>query len=101
MLFVRNTEDSTMIVEDNLKRQFINCYHYKNVNDLLGCAKGVSINVANDTEYSCTEVEGIKAYASFDSVWGITEREVKLYGKTIIQIVETDDNIVNDEDIVG
>ncbi|MBE5737899.1 MAG: hypothetical protein E7348_05805, partial [Clostridiales bacterium] len=102
VIFIRNTESSlfTLSQYDNWKgRKYINCYHYRTLEDFVQGGKGVLIDVLNDADYVTMPIDGTISYANFSDVWTITEKEVKLLGNQIVKIFDTGDNVVNDEDI--
>ncbi len=104
LIFIRNTESSlfTLSQQENWKgRKFINCYHYRTLDDFVNGGKGVLIDVPNDSDYKTTPVDGVIAYAVFGDVWTINSKEVKLLDNKIVKIYDTGDNVVNDEDIIG
>ena len=104
VIFIRDTESSlfTLSQQENWKgRKFINCYHYRTLEDFVKGGKGALIDVPNDSDYKTTPVDGVTAYAVFGDVWTINSKEVKLLDNEIVKIYETGDNVVNDEDIIG
>ena len=104
VIFIKDSESSDVILSHDpqrLGRQFINCYHYKTIEDFLNGKEGALINVPSGEEYSSKPVDGVIAYELFGDVWTINEKEVKLVDNQIIKIFDTGDNFVNDKDIVG
>jgi uncharacterized protein YjdB len=102
VIFIRDTESSlfTLTQQENWKgRKFINCYHYRTLDDFVSGGKGVLIDVLNDADYTTTAIDGKIAYAKFSDVWTITDKEVKLFDNLIVKIIATGDNVVNDDDI--
>ncbi len=104
IIFIRNAPTTDIILSQSsswMSRQFINCYYYTNLTEFAKGGKGALIDVPSGVEFSAKSIEGEISYKEFDGVWEINDKEVRLFDRRIILIVETGDNFVNDEDIVG
>ena len=98
---VRNTasHDMTPGFGDLGNKGIINTVHYQTYDDFIS---GVGMNYyrpVNTTKDPEIKPIKVPVYSTWDSVWEISAEGIKLCGRTIVQSVQTGDDLVSDSDI--